>query len=114
MDVQSLYQNTDHKKCMDACSRVLDKKTNQSFPTRVIVKLIQLILKCNGMSFNGRFFHQIKGMAMSSPMAVSYAVSYMLDAMAVSYMLVIFMEVSYIIQMMVSYMLDTNVNQPYG
>ena len=73
MDVQSLYPNIDHKEGVDACSHVLDKRTNQSFPTRVIVKLIQLILKCNVMSFNGRFFHQIKGTAMDTPMAVSYA-----------------------------------------
>ena len=73
MDVKSLYPNIDHKEGIDACSHVLDKRTNQSFPTRVIVKLIQLILKCNIMSFNGRFFHQIKGTAMGTPMAVSYA-----------------------------------------
>ena len=72
-DVQSLYPNIDHKEGIDACSHVLDKRTNQSFPTRVIVKLIQLILKCNFVSFNGRFFHQIKGTAMGTPMAVSYA-----------------------------------------
>ena len=35
MDVQSLYPNIDHKEGMDACSHVLDKRTNESFPTRV-------------------------------------------------------------------------------
>ena len=73
MDLQSLYPNIDRKEGVDASSHVLDKRTNQSFPTRVIVKLIQLILKCNVMSFNGRLFHQIKGTAMGTPMAVSYA-----------------------------------------
>ena len=73
MDVQSLYPNIDHKEGVDACSHVLDKRSNQLFPTRVVVKLILLILKCNVMSFNDRFFHQIKGMAMGTPMAVSYA-----------------------------------------
>ena len=73
MDVQSLYPNIDHKVGIDACSHVLDKRTNQSFPIRVFVILIQLILKCNVMSVNGRFFHQIKGMAMGTPMTVSYA-----------------------------------------
>ena len=63
MDLQSLYPNIDRKEGVDACSHVLDKRTNQSFTTRVIVKLIQLTLKCNVMSFNGRLFHQIKGMA---------------------------------------------------
>ena len=73
IDVQSLYPNTDRKEGVDACSHMLDKRTNQSFPTRVIVKLIQLILKCNVTSFNGGFFHQIKETAMCTPMAVSYA-----------------------------------------
>ena len=73
MDVQSLYPNIDHKESVDTCSHVLDKRTNQSFPTRVIVKLIRLILKCNVTSFNVRFFHQIKGAAMSIPVTVSYA-----------------------------------------
>ena len=34
----ALYSNIDHKEGVDACSYVLDKRTNQSFPTRVIVK----------------------------------------------------------------------------
>ena len=69
---QSLYPNIDHKESVDPCSHVLDKRTEKSFPTRVIVNLIQLILKCNIMSVNGRFFHQIKERAMGTPMAVSY------------------------------------------
>ena len=73
MDVQSLYPNIHHNEGVDACSHVLDKRTNKSFPTRVTVNLIHFILKCNIMSFNGRFFHQIKEMAMGTPMAVSYA-----------------------------------------
>ena len=68
-----IIPNIDHKEGTDACSHVLDKRTNQSFPTRVIVKLIQLILKYNVMSFSGPFFHQIKGMAMATLMAVSCA-----------------------------------------
>ena len=62
--------------CFYGCAVIIPKywpQGNQSFPTRVIAKLIQLILKCNVMSFNGRFFHQIKGTAMGTPMAVSYA-----------------------------------------
>ena len=73
MDVQSLYSIIHHKEGVDACSHVLDKRTNESFPTRVIVNLMQLTLKCNIMSVNGRFFHQIKETAMGTPMAVSYA-----------------------------------------
>ena len=52
MDVQSLYSNIDHKEGIGACSDVLDKRFDQWFPTSVIVKLIQLILKCNALSLN--------------------------------------------------------------
>ena len=101
MDVQSLYPNIDHKEGIDACSHVLDKRTNQSFPTRVIVKLIQLILKCNIMSFNSWFFHQIKGTAMGTTMAVSYANIFMSEFE------------QHLLQdcTMNEY---TNINQPYG
>ena len=77
MDVQSLYPNIDHKKCIDACSHMLDKRTNELFPAIVIVKLIQLVLKCNIVSFNGRFFHKIKGTAMGTPMEINYVSIFM-------------------------------------
>ena len=100
MDVQSLYSNIDHKEGIDACSHVLDKRTNQSFPTRVIVKLIQLILKSNAMSFNGRFFHQVKGTVMGTPVTVVYAnKKFCQNPNNVYYM---------------TMNKDTNVNQPYG
>ena len=34
---------------------------------------MKLILSCNTMAFCNRYFHQIKGTAMGTPMAVNYA-----------------------------------------
>ena len=73
MDVQSLYPNIDHKEGIDACKTVLDKRNNTAFSTNRLTKLIQLILESNTMMFNGRHFHQIKGTAVGTPMAMSYA-----------------------------------------
>ena len=70
MDVQSLYSNIDHKEGIDACKTLLDKRNNRAFPTNRLTKLIQLILESNTMMFNGHYFHQIKGTAMGTSMAV--------------------------------------------
>ena len=51
------------------------------------------------MSFNGRFFHQIKGTATGTPMAVSYANIFSSE----------FEQ-----RLLHDYEKDTNVNQPYG
>ena len=67
MDVQSLYPKIDHKEGIDASSQVLVKKINQLFPTRIAVKLMQLILKCNII------LPPNQGTTMDTPMAVSYA-----------------------------------------
>ena len=73
MDVQFLYPNIDQKEGIDACKSLLDKRNNRAFPTNQLTKLIQLILESNTVMFNGRYFHQIKGTAMGTPMALSYA-----------------------------------------
>ena len=77
MDVQSLYPNIDPNEGIDVCKTLLDKTNNCAFLTNRLTKLIHLILKCNTMIFNEHYFHQIKGTAMSTPMAVSYASIFM-------------------------------------
>ena len=72
MDVQLLHSNINHKERTDACKTLLDKRNNRAFPTNWLTKLIQLIFKCNTMIFNGHYFHQIKGTATGTPIAVSY------------------------------------------
>ena len=78
MDVQFLYPYIDPKEGIDVCKSLLDKRNNCAFLTNRLTKLIHLILKCSTMIFNGRYFHQIKGTAMSTPMVVSYASIFML------------------------------------
>ena len=73
MDVVSLYPNIDHTEKISACEYFMNKRNNQSFPTRIIIQLISLILQSNTMEFRGRYFHQISGTAMDTPMAVNFA-----------------------------------------
>ena len=73
MDVSSLYPNIDHGEGIAACREALERRTSKSVPSDVIADLIAFILKSNTLSFDGKFYHQIKGTAMGTPMAVSFA-----------------------------------------
>ena len=73
----SLYPNIDHQEGIDAFENALTIRTSQSVPTSVLCDLIMTILKCNTLKFGERFFHQIKGTAMGTPMAVNLAELFM-------------------------------------
>ena len=73
MDVTSLYTNIDQKEGRDTCESFLNLRSLPSVPTHFITKLIDIILHSNTMFFNGQFFHQIKGTAMGTSMAVNFA-----------------------------------------
>ena len=73
MDVASLYPNIDHTEGIDACKDHLNKRKNKYIPTDIIIKLIKIILTSNTMNFLGRFYHQIKGVTMGTPMAVNFS-----------------------------------------
>ena len=73
MDVSSLYPNIDHNEGISACEEVLSQRDYPLVPTSVLSNLIRLILQCNTLKFGERFFHQIKGTATGTPMAVNFA-----------------------------------------
>ena len=73
MDVNALYPNIDHTEGTQACEHFLNLRKTQSVPTKVVTSLILLVLKSHTLNFLGRFFHQIKGTAMGTPMAVNFA-----------------------------------------
>ena len=73
MDVVSLYPNINQEEGAEACKEYMDKRTNQSIASSLIKKLILIILRCNTLVFRNRFFHQIKGTAMGTSMAVNFA-----------------------------------------
>ena len=73
LDVKSLYTNIHHDDGVEACKSFLDKRNNKRFPTDSLCELIRSVLQSNTMQFGSRYFHQIKGTAMGTPMAVNYA-----------------------------------------
>ena len=73
MDISSLYPNIDHAESISACEEMLSNRKSPSVPTSVISNLLKLILQCNTLKFGKRFFRQVKGTAMGTPMASNYA-----------------------------------------
>ena len=73
MDVNSLYPNIDHKEGAEACYEYFLQYDISPLLSKFLLGLIYLVLKYNTLSFGSRFFHQIKGTAMGTPMAVNFA-----------------------------------------
>ena len=73
MDVSSFYPNIDHEEGVKACEYALNKRKTPLISTSVLTGLITTVLKSNTLKFEERFFHQINGTAMGTPMAVNFA-----------------------------------------
>ena len=73
MDVVSLYPNIDQEEGADACQASLNNRRNCTVLSALIRRLIMTILKSNIMQFGTRFYRQIKGTAMGTPMVVNVA-----------------------------------------
>ena len=73
MDVESLYTNIDQSEGTEFCAEALNSRRNSRFSTSIITGMIKTVLECNCMQFSNRFFRQIKGTAMGTPMAPNFA-----------------------------------------
>ena len=73
MDVVGLYNNIPHVDGLEACRPFLNGRRVQDPPTEDIVKLAELVLTLNAFQFEDKYFLQIKGTAMGTRMAPSYA-----------------------------------------
>ena len=75
-DVSALYTVIDHSDGILACEERLEQRVESeklSMPTAYIKQLIEMILTSNCFKFGKKFYHQIKGTAMGTPMAPGYA-----------------------------------------
>ena len=75
-DVSALYTVIDHSDGIAACEERLEERSTsekQRMPTAYIKQLIEMILTSNCFKFGTKFYHQIKGTAMGTPMAPGYA-----------------------------------------
>ena len=73
MDVNALYPNINQEEGVHACHEDLERRSEKSVSSKVLCKLILLVLKCNTLIFKNRYFHQICGTAMGTPLAVNFA-----------------------------------------
>ena len=73
MDVVSLYPNIHQQEGADACHHYMEQRTEKSISSGLIKKLILFVLRSHTMNFLNRYFHQIKGTAMGTSMAVNFA-----------------------------------------
>ena len=79
-DVSALYTVIDHEEGIEACCEMLEKRSEnekRKMPTKYLRELLSLILKSNCFKFLDKFFHQVTGTAMGTPMAPGYANLYM-------------------------------------
>ena len=73
LHVRPLYTNIPHEEGIEACRSLLETRNVQELPMSDIIELITLILKRNNFSFDDNHYLQIKGTAMGTRMAPSYA-----------------------------------------
>lgn len=73
IDVSALYTNIPHVEGIQAAQRFLLQRPTPQPPTHIILRLVHLILTKNAFMFNNKFYHQIKGTAMGTKMAPTYA-----------------------------------------
>ena len=73
MDVKSLYTNIQHNEGLAALKICLNNRSITYPSTEVILTLMKLILTLNCFNFNGKSYLQIKGYAMGTVSAPSYA-----------------------------------------
>ena len=73
MDVSSLYTSIPHHAALSAIRHYLNQRQDPQIPTDTFLRLTELVLTQNCFQFNGRFFRQVKGVAMGTKMGPSVA-----------------------------------------
>ena len=73
MDVKAIYTNIPNDEGFQALKKALNQKQNQSVASTVIVTLKSLDLTLNNFFFNDKNYLQVKGCAMGTISAPTYA-----------------------------------------
>ncbi len=77
MDVRSLYTNISHTEGIEALKESLDTRPTKEPSTETIATLMNHVLTLNNFTFNGENFLQVKGCAIGTIAAPSYATIFM-------------------------------------
>ena len=74
MDVTSLYTNIPLDEGIKCIKDLIDSKRQNSLPSNGnVVRMLELVLKCNNFMFNNDHYLQINGTAMGTQVAPTYA-----------------------------------------
>ena len=73
MDVKSLYTTIPNNEGIASVKKKYDHYRKKTIPTKIITTFLALILTLNNFIFNSKFYLQIKGCAMGTICAPSYA-----------------------------------------
>ena len=79
LDVSSLYTNIPTNEGIDACRKILRKRSDKSIPTETLCDLLRMILTMNNFVFNNENYLQQHGTAMGTKMAPAFANLFMGD-----------------------------------
>ena len=73
LDVSSLYTNIPLEESLQIMEKEFFPRTDCVIPPPYLVKMLELILKCNNFTFNRKHFLQVNGTAMGTRVAPTYA-----------------------------------------
>ena len=73
LDVNSLYTNIPLTESLRIMGEEFFPKTDCRIPTEYLVRMLELILKCNNFTFNRKHFLQVNSTAMGTRVAPTYA-----------------------------------------
>ena len=77
VDVVGLYLSIPHDEGLEALRVALNGREDQSVSTSSLVELADLVLKNNFFEFNGSYFQQLRGTAIGTKCAPSYAILFL-------------------------------------
>ena len=79
IDVVGSYPNIPHELGLKAMRTFLDKRNDKSVSTQTLIDLAELVLKNNYFIHDEKIFKQIRGTAMGTRFAPSYAILVMAE-----------------------------------
>ena len=79
VDVVGLYPSIPHDEGLESIREALNSRGDQSVSTETLLELTKLVLKNNFFEFNGEFFQQVRGTAIGTKCAPSYAILFLAD-----------------------------------
>ena len=78
-DAVGMYTNIDTNHGIQALKEWLSRHNNElpkGFPTTMVLRAVELVMKNNIFQFDNTFWHQLTGTAMGTPVACTYATIY--------------------------------------